>query len=831
MSHTSSSARMATPPSSLNTRFHLIYSCALLTCMGAAQAQSAPSTADSVELAPIVVSASGLEQKITDAPASVSVITRQELAKRPYVTLLDAVRDIEGVDVGETRDKTGQGTISMRGMGSDYTLILVDGKRQNNHGDIYPNSFGGNQFGHIPPLDAIERIEVIRGPASTLYGADAMGGVINIITRKIQKKWTGSVTHGREFQLDDDYGDSHTTDFNIAGPLLDGKLGLAVRGSYYDRKASNPTYASDIDPNGVEVPRSLGFGGGGKTVDNENQSLGARLSWALTDKQTVYLDIDTSKQEYDNAIKRNDAGVEEYPVGTVDNYGAMLRLGSNGRIEPRAGYAPTQEFTRDTWSLTHEGKWDFGNSFVSLSHVATNNNGRTLPFSVAERQGLQALWNTACATAGGSVSGSGFCPTSGTGFNNNWSEAQKLAFMQANLSPVEYEQLLSNLPRPKRTLESRQYTLDGKLDMTFGNHTVVTGAQVIRGELEDGVFGLESGTSGGVQKHNMYSVFAEDNWQVAEPLVLTGGLRYDHHNTFGGQFSPRVYGVYTLTPQWTLKGGIATGFKTPKTTDLYDGIKGFGGQGTSPMYGNPDLKPETSRSQEVAVYWQHPRGHNFNATYFYNTFDDKIASQPCGPGTTQDCASPGAYADLGYNSGSTRITNIDKVVIQGLELAGRWQIQPSLGLRANYTWTDSEQKSGADEGLPLGGSAEHMFNASLDWRATEQWSFLLGLQGVKNRYFGKNPITNERVYFKDYHLMHLGASYRYSKNITLNARINNLLDKDFTTYRTEFRDLNNDGDYVDTNIGGSGRNETLYYDDYNNKESRRSLWVSMNVRF
>ena len=40
------------------------------------------------------------------------------------------------------------------------------------------------------------------------------------------------------------------------------------------------------------------------------------------------------------------------------------------------------------------------------------------------------------------------------------------------------------------------------------------------------------------------------------------------------------------------------------------------------MYGNPDLKPETSRSQEVAVYWQHPRGHNFNATYFYNTFDE-----------------------------------------------------------------------------------------------------------------------------------------------------------------------------------------------------------------
>src|SRR5690606_34073386 len=87
------------------------------------------------QLPKVVVSAAGYEQKIADAPASISVVTAEELAKRPYTTLLDAVRDLEGVDIGETRDKTGQGTISMRGMGSDYTLILVDGKRQNNHGD------------------------------------------------------------------------------------------------------------------------------------------------------------------------------------------------------------------------------------------------------------------------------------------------------------------------------------------------------------------------------------------------------------------------------------------------------------------------------------------------------------------------------------------------------------------------------------------------------------------------------------------------------------------------------------------------------------------------
>ena len=789
-----------------------------LLSAGLAHAQSGSTTLNEV-----VVSASGFEQKITDAPASISVITQEDLSKKPYVTLLDAVRDMEGVDIGETRDKTGQGTISLRGMGSDYTLILVDGKRQNNHGDIYPNSFGGNQFGHVPPMDAIERIEVIRGPASTLYGADAMGGVINIITKKVAKTWSGSVTHGRTFETEDAYGNDRTTDFYLSGPLVEGRLGLALRGSLYNRDASNPTYATTTDPAGNVNTRALGFGGGGKTVDNENKSLGARLSWALTDKQTVYVDVDTSRHSYDNSPRINDEGAAEYPVGTVDDYGSMLRIGSTGRIEPRAGYAAEQEFKRDTFSITHEGKWDIGNSLVSLSHVATSNEGRTLPYTVGQRQDLQQLWNTACGGAGGTVR-TGLCRTNGTGFNNNWSEARKLDFMRANLSAAEFAQLQSYLPRPQRTLESRQTVLDGKLDMPMGDHVVVVGAQVVRGELEDSVFGMESGTPGGVQKHNMYSLFAEDSWNITQPLVLTGGLRYDHHNVFGGQVSPRLYAVYTLNPSWTIKGGSATGFKTPKTTQLYDGITGFGGQGVSPMFGNPNLQPETSLSNELALYWQHPRGHNFNATIFHNSFDDKIANQPCGPGTSQDCAGVGDFGLLGYGASASRATNIDKVVIQGLELAGRWQIARNVGLRGNYTYTDSEQKSGANAGLPLGNTAKHMFNASVDWQATDKFSVLFGMQAFKDRYFDQHPVTQQSLYYKDFNVFHLGAAYKVTKNVTVNARINNLFDRDFTTYRAEYRDLNGDGAY-------DGTNETLYYDDYNNKDKARSFWVSVNVRF
>lgn len=782
---------------------------------GAAGAEEVPAP-PAAQVDDIVVTAAGFEQKIVDAPASISVITAEELQRRPYMTLLDAVRDLEGVDIGETRDKTGQGTISIRGMGSDYTLILINGRRQNNHGDIYPNNFGGNQFNHIPPLDLIERIEVVRGPASTLYGADAMGGVINIITKRSLDRWSGSLTVGRTFETNDEYGDDTTVDLYANGPIVRGLLNLSVRGSWYNRDASNPVYDTVVDPAGYEHVRSLGFGSGGKTVDNENIAGGLSLTFTPTANQTLTLDYDTSRQEYNNAIQVNDEGEPEYPVGTVDNIDSIWSAGNfclgasgnnagacagNGgtwsrRANPRVGYAAAQEFTRDAWALSHEGDWSFGNSRVSLSHVSTNNEGRTMPFTVAERELLLAMID-------------------GTGDYAGLSEDERRDLAETTF-----------LPRPKRTLESAQYTLDAQIDMPFqlaGEHVAVVGAQVIRGELTDGVFGLEGGTPGQKQEHNMWSLFAEDTWQALEPLAITAGVRYDDHEVFGDHFSPRLYGVYSLNDQWTIKGGVSTGFKTPKTTQLYDGIVGFGGQGTSPMFGNPNLQPETSVSAEIAVYWEHPAGHDFNVTAFDNTFEDKIASQPCGAGLALPCADSGEYAELGYGS-SSRATNIDEVVIRGVEVAGRYRILDTLGLRGNYTYTDSEQKSGAEIGRPLGNSARHMANASVDWRPTDRLSFLLTGEMRSDRYRGLHAITGEELFYKSYSVLNLGGAYELTSWLTVNARVNNLLDRDFSTYDTEFRDIDENGDYL-------GDDETLFFDHYNNKDKGRSFWVSLNARF
>ena len=167
----------------------------------------------------VVVTASGFQQRITQAPASISLIPRSKIEENRGNALPEILRDVEGVDVGAAVDKSGAQSINIRGMGADYTLVLVDGRRQNAAGNVTPNAFNGTAFSFNPPTSAIERVEVVRGPVSTLYGSDAMGGVVNIITRKVGEDWAGTVSLDATYQLDDEFGHSGGGSFYVGGPL------------------------------------------------------------------------------------------------------------------------------------------------------------------------------------------------------------------------------------------------------------------------------------------------------------------------------------------------------------------------------------------------------------------------------------------------------------------------------------------------------------------------------------------------------------------------------------------------------------------------------------
>lgn len=141
-----------------------------------------------IELGPIVVTASGGAVEVKNAPASITVITAEEIEKTPAKDVRELLSRVPGITLGRAGNMN---TVQIRGLGERYSLFMIDGVRVNSS----PNMFRGNDYdsGWVP-LDAIERIEIVRGPMSSLYGSDAIGGVINVITKKINDEWHGSVT-------------------------------------------------------------------------------------------------------------------------------------------------------------------------------------------------------------------------------------------------------------------------------------------------------------------------------------------------------------------------------------------------------------------------------------------------------------------------------------------------------------------------------------------------------------------------------------------------------------------------------------------------------------
>jgi len=480
-------------------------------------------------------------------------------------------------------------------------------------------------------------------------------------------------------------------------------------------------------------------------------------------------------------------------------------------VQPRVGYTAWQRYERDQWSLSHQGRYDFGTWQTSLTRATSNNLGRSLPLTLEERADLQTLWNDVCARRG---------------------QTARCNMASGNLSVLndaERARLAAFLPRPLRKMELEGYVLDTMLDMTFGAHKLTVGGQYNDTDMIDGVFGMDGGgyRSDVKQKHRMWSVFAEDNWSFTDTLTATLGVRYDDHNIFGSHVSPRAYLVWNASDAWTVKGGVSTGYKTPRPDQLFPGVTGFGGQGVLPLVGSPNLKPETSTNYELAAYYEGDR-FGFNVTGFFNRFDDKIASggsfpncevAPAGSGYCVDVG-PG-WAELGYSTFGQSV-NIDEAETRGVELAAHVDLLDNLELRGNYTYTKSEQTSGTAKGTPIAGNpAKHMANASLNWRINDALSLSLIGEGRYDRYrdtvvtsVNGAAVSNVR-YYEDYTVFHLGGSWKATDALTINARVNNVFDKDFVSQSCLL-------------ISPS---EYSCVDDYAVKEQRRSFWVSLNLRF
>ncbi len=300
---------VASAPDKLPQRSRKIHS--LLLTLTALTAPSLASAQDADEevfvLDDIVVTAGGFEQALKDAPASVSVITSEDLKKGSFTNLSDALREVQGVVTTGTANEQ---DIYIRGLPGQYTLILVDGKRQNTR-DSRTNGSSGYEQSFIPPLSAIERIEVVRGPMSSLYGSDAMGGVINIVTKPVADTWSGSITAETTLQDEDGFENSQQLSFYASGPIVNNTLGLQLWGRKYDQDAS-----------------SISGGPSG----SDDYDLTGRLTWRIDDNNQLLLEAGRTRI-------------------TAEDYGDLSYT----------------DHDRDHWSLTHKGQYGGMETELSFS--------------------------------------------------------------------------------------------------------------------------------------------------------------------------------------------------------------------------------------------------------------------------------------------------------------------------------------------------------------------------------------------------------------------------------------------------------------------------------
>ncbi|MDE1460701.1 TonB-dependent receptor domain-containing protein [Spartinivicinus poritis] len=273
----------------------------------------------------VVVTATKTEHEVATAPASISVITSEQLKEMPVSDISDAIR--HSVGVFQVKNGNGRQGIGIRGLGSAYTLILVNGRRVNSVNTL----IRGNDFDlSTIPLNQIERIEVVRGPMSSLYGSEALGGVVNIITKQADNQWGGqvSVDYATPEGSGSDDGNETRTSISTSGALIEDKLFLSFHGNKYDRDAWTP-FQEDYTTTTINERDETGL----EDRNSTNANLG--LTWKLTDNQTVDF---------------------EYGYGHEDRKSNFEFKGSNGITD--------HETRRDTYSLTHKGDWGWGNSQI-----------------------------------------------------------------------------------------------------------------------------------------------------------------------------------------------------------------------------------------------------------------------------------------------------------------------------------------------------------------------------------------------------------------------------------------------------------------------------------
>lgn len=343
----------------------------------------------------MVVTATRTESKMVDIPVNATVISAEKIADRHYLDVADALKDVPGATVIDSGEGADEKKIILNG--DERVLVLVNGRRVNF--DVGTMSRASYDLNQIPDVSLIERIEVVKGHGGALYGSDAVGGVVNIITKKMDHSY-GKVSMG--------FGSQQARDAKAMYTIKEGKTGVMVAASKYkqgyykykdvadnstkrwpgDTKFENEKVSLKLAQELTETS-NLEFGydfskysgisqysvtsPGPSLIDKKTNNIYMKYDWLMNDTDQGYLQVYRNKYEYDNFGKIDEkvTGFEaQQAISTAENnklvVGASYRsshvnavTGSyNDKINNKALFVSDQWEFAPRWTLDAGVRYD-----------------------------------------------------------------------------------------------------------------------------------------------------------------------------------------------------------------------------------------------------------------------------------------------------------------------------------------------------------------------------------------------------------------------------------------------------------------------------------------
>ena len=696
-----------------------------------------------IKLEEIVVTATKTEKKVEDAPGSVTIISKEEIERRNIKTVDEALSELKGVFTKRNKglmDTTS--SVRLRGFkGDQYTLILLDGQPLN---DAYT---GGLEWGMLP-VDNIERIEVIRGAASALFGGNAMGGVINIIT-KTPEKLEASATGG--------YGTDNTHRYRVSvGDRFSDKLSLRIgyEGESTDGYPTAPVQRTIKSGTGTES--------GGYPM---NDKYGEPTKWVVGDKG-------------DNSAEKRNINAK----ATLDfsDIGSLSFTAVSGRHEYDYGPPNTYMGTFTGSAIAGPGKKaDFKpNHFISYTGIGRN---ETDIYTVALRGSFGSMQLNAQI---GTVRTDDRYTLETGGSTKTYYDSP------GSLKLTETEAWFSELRADMPIGEDHLLTigLSYRTDDSDTNDYDIPYYRSYEGKSDSTFY------SGGEDR--IWAIFFQDEWKIIKKLTFYLGGRYDAWKVSDGasgvpgsettydsntdsEFSPKAAVVWKALPDTTLKGSVGHAFRAPNLYELYRTWTSWGWEYRS----NPSLNPETVWTYEAGVdQYLFDRKTKLSLTGFRNDIKDLI------------------YYKIDNTAKTKTRMNAGKARTYGLEFEASQEITRWLKAWGNLTYISAKITENpldpTTEDKNVTGIPRTTYNIGLD--AEHKW-FKGSLVG---RYFSKiyndsdNKDTAEGVYktYEPAFYVDSKITFMPYKWADISLSVDNIFDEEYFEYympegRTYFCEL------------------------------------------